>query len=170
MAMYTQVKNTAGYVGLNALEYIMQTVRVFFSYTFPFSFFFPYFFSEEMSGQVQSLTLRHRSVLQRRTVRVCTRAVRHELPRDGQRDAFLLGPVGGHRGAVRGRELSGGEERGDLVVGGGGHLVGGFGDGVLARGDEGEADVLERGGGSGGGEVEGEGGGVQGMIESNELN
>ncbi|KAH6644117.1 sugar transporter-like protein [Boeremia exigua] len=25
MAMYTQVKNTAGYVGLNALEYIMQT-------------------------------------------------------------------------------------------------------------------------------------------------
>jgi hypothetical protein len=26
MAMYTQVKNTAGYVGLNALEYIMQTV------------------------------------------------------------------------------------------------------------------------------------------------
>ena len=27
MAMYTQVKNTAGYVGLNALEYIMQTVR-----------------------------------------------------------------------------------------------------------------------------------------------
>jgi MFS family permease len=30
MAMYTQVKNTAGYVGLNALEYIMQTV----SFTF----------------------------------------------------------------------------------------------------------------------------------------
>jgi hypothetical protein len=28
MAMYTQVKTTAGYVGLNALEYIMQTVRV----------------------------------------------------------------------------------------------------------------------------------------------
>jgi hypothetical protein len=27
MAMYTQVKTTAGYVGLNALEYIMQTVR-----------------------------------------------------------------------------------------------------------------------------------------------
>lgn len=26
MAMYTQVKSTAGYVGLNALEYIMQTV------------------------------------------------------------------------------------------------------------------------------------------------
>ena len=26
MAMYTQVQNTAGYVGLNALEYIMQTV------------------------------------------------------------------------------------------------------------------------------------------------
>jgi hypothetical protein len=26
MAMYTQVKTTAGYVGLNALEYIMQTV------------------------------------------------------------------------------------------------------------------------------------------------
>lgn len=27
MAMYTQVRNTAGYVGLNALEYIMQTVN-----------------------------------------------------------------------------------------------------------------------------------------------
>lgn len=27
MAMYTQVKTTAGYVGLNALEYVMQTVR-----------------------------------------------------------------------------------------------------------------------------------------------
>lgn len=27
MAMYTQVNSTAGYVGLNALEYIMQTVR-----------------------------------------------------------------------------------------------------------------------------------------------
>ncbi len=26
MAMYTQVKTTPGYVGLNALEYIMQTV------------------------------------------------------------------------------------------------------------------------------------------------
>jgi hypothetical protein len=25
MAMYTQVRSTAGYVGLNALEYIMQT-------------------------------------------------------------------------------------------------------------------------------------------------
>jgi hypothetical protein len=28
MAMYTQVKNTAGYVGLNAFEYIMQTVSI----------------------------------------------------------------------------------------------------------------------------------------------
>jgi hypothetical protein len=28
MAMYTQVTNTAGYVGLNALEYIMQTVSI----------------------------------------------------------------------------------------------------------------------------------------------
>lgn len=28
MAMYTQVKTTAGYVGLNALEYIMQTVSL----------------------------------------------------------------------------------------------------------------------------------------------
>lgn len=28
MAMYTQVSNTAGYVGLNALEYIMQTVSL----------------------------------------------------------------------------------------------------------------------------------------------
>ena len=30
MAMYTQVKTTAGYVGLNALEYIMQTVSFVF--------------------------------------------------------------------------------------------------------------------------------------------
>jgi hypothetical protein len=29
MAMYTQVNNTKAYVGLNALEYIMQTVRTF---------------------------------------------------------------------------------------------------------------------------------------------
>jgi hypothetical protein len=28
MAMYTQVSTTAGYVGLNALEYIMQTVSI----------------------------------------------------------------------------------------------------------------------------------------------
>lgn len=28
MAMYTQVTNTAGYVGLNAFEYIMQTVSL----------------------------------------------------------------------------------------------------------------------------------------------
>lgn len=28
MAMYTQVKTTAGYVGLNALEYLMQTVSI----------------------------------------------------------------------------------------------------------------------------------------------
>lgn len=28
MAMYTQVKTTPGYVGLNALEYIMQTVSM----------------------------------------------------------------------------------------------------------------------------------------------
>jgi hypothetical protein len=28
MALYTQVNSTAGYVGLNALEYIMQTVRL----------------------------------------------------------------------------------------------------------------------------------------------
>jgi hypothetical protein len=32
MAMYTQVKTTAGYVGLNALEYIMQTVSPWNSY------------------------------------------------------------------------------------------------------------------------------------------
>ena len=29
MAMYTQVKSQAGYVGLNALEYLMQTVSAF---------------------------------------------------------------------------------------------------------------------------------------------
>lgn len=28
MALYTQVRSTAGYVGLNALEYIMQTVSL----------------------------------------------------------------------------------------------------------------------------------------------
>lgn len=32
MAMYTQVKTTAGYVGLNALEYIMQTVSGIFAW------------------------------------------------------------------------------------------------------------------------------------------
>lgn len=34
MAMYTQVKSTAGFVGLNALEYIMQTVRTFQAHIF----------------------------------------------------------------------------------------------------------------------------------------
>ena len=34
MAMYTQVKTTAGFVGLNALEYIMQTVRAFYQMRF----------------------------------------------------------------------------------------------------------------------------------------
>lgn len=35
MAMYTQVRTTAGYVGLNAFEYIMQTVRPLFSVVSP---------------------------------------------------------------------------------------------------------------------------------------
>lgn len=30
MALYTQVRSTAGFVGLNALEYVMQTVSMLF--------------------------------------------------------------------------------------------------------------------------------------------
>ena len=48
MAMYTQVRNTAGYVGLNALEYIMQTVRIralFAIGLILFLFFFCFFFT-----------------------------------------------------------------------------------------------------------------------------
>ena len=35
MAMYTQVRTIAGYVGLNALEYVMQTVSLFLPFLFP---------------------------------------------------------------------------------------------------------------------------------------
>jgi hypothetical protein len=39
MAMYTQVKTTAGYVGLNALEYVMQTVSSCINQVFPLQIF-----------------------------------------------------------------------------------------------------------------------------------
>tara|TARA_R110002003_G_scaffold722_2_gene21321 strand:+ start:3988 stop:5553 length:1566 start_codon:yes stop_codon:yes gene_type:complete len=60
MAMYTQVYTTAGYVGLNALEYIMQTV------SFPIH--------DTSSSQFHSNPF---TVLQCRVVRVSTRAFRH---------------------------------------------------------------------------------------------
>jgi hypothetical protein len=60
MAMYTQVYTTAGYVGLNALEYIMQTV------SFPIH--------DTSSSQFHSNPF---TVLQCRVIRVSTRAFRH---------------------------------------------------------------------------------------------
>jgi len=61
MAMYTQVKNTAGYVGLNALEYIMQTVSIISFYLVCWLTCF--------------------KVLQCCIVCICARTLRHELPR-----------------------------------------------------------------------------------------
>jgi MFS family permease len=72
MAMYTQVRTTAGYVGLNALEYIMQTVGAIVIVT--------------------SWTLRSPSpVLQRRSICVCAGAIRYCLPRQCERHAVLSG-------------------------------------------------------------------------------
>lgn len=57
MAMYTQVRTTAGYVGLNALEYIMQTVSACPDFKEPL----------ETDSQF--------AVLQRRSLRVRTRTL-----------------------------------------------------------------------------------------------
>lgn len=80
MAMYTQVKTTAGYVGLNALEYVMQTVRT-----------------------TESVCLRGlMAVLQCGAVRLGAGAVRHELPRQRERYAVVPGSTGRYRRAVCG--------------------------------------------------------------------
>jgi hypothetical protein len=59
MAMYTQVKSTKAYVGLNALEYIMQTVSRI-----------------PLAADVALIF----KVLQRRIIRFRTGAFRHDLP------------------------------------------------------------------------------------------
>lgn len=105
MAMYTQVSNTAGYVGLNALEYIMQTVSTLAS---PFTHF---------------NSLIRLPVLQRRPVRVSTRVVRYELPRQCQRYAILPWSFVRHRRAFCGRELPCREELWNSLVGRGRYLA-----------------------------------------------
>lgn len=66
MALYTQVKNTAGYVGLNALEYIMQTVS-------------PDPKASGAIGITKRLTLVI-PVLQCSTIRICAGNVQHNVP------------------------------------------------------------------------------------------
>lgn len=107
MAMYTQVKTTPGYVGLNALEYIMQTVRAIKS-TLPR---FP-------AGDADKET-----VLQRRPLRLRPRTLRHRVPRQRLRHAILHRAFGGHRRAVRRRAVPGRAELGDLVARCRGYLV-----------------------------------------------
>jgi hypothetical protein len=84
MAMYTQVSNTAGYVGLNAFEYIMQTVS----------------FHQTISTSHHELTFSS-TVLQRRSLRLGPRVVRHCLPWKCQRYAVLLGPHRWYRCSLR---------------------------------------------------------------------
>lgn len=74
MAMYTQVKSTAGYVGLNALEYLMQTVSSFHNSQ-----------NRRLSGLTDLV------VFQRRLIRVGTRTFRHRLPWQRQWYALLPG-------------------------------------------------------------------------------
>lgn len=62
MAMYTQVNTTAGYVGLNAFEYIMQTVS---HHLYPLFPSFPFSDSHKLSA----------AVLQRRLIRLRSRAL-----------------------------------------------------------------------------------------------
>jgi hypothetical protein len=125
MAMYTQVDNTAGYVGLNALEYIMQTVC-------PFVHRFAVY-KRHMLIPI---------VLQRRSIRICSRTLRYQLPRYRQRYAVLPRSDIGYRCAICGRELPRRQELGYSVVGGGRHLAFCAGHGVPACGDEEQTDVL----------------------------
>ena len=74
MAMYTQVSNTAGYVGLNSFEYIMQTVS-----------FQPNYFDSESRADFLP------TVFQCRPLRFRSRIVRHRLPWQCQRYAVMLG-------------------------------------------------------------------------------
>ena len=69
MAMYTQVSNTAAYVGLNALEYIMQTVSAVSKRYFIFT---------------------NRSlVFQCRPICIRSGTLRHRLPRQCEWHAFV---------------------------------------------------------------------------------
>lgn len=68
MALYTQVSSTAAYVGLNALEYIMQTVR---------------------TSKPCVYILLTNLVFQRRFICVCSRVIRHCLPRKCQWHAVV---------------------------------------------------------------------------------
>jgi hypothetical protein len=84
MAMYTQVSNIPAYVGLNALEYIMQTVS----------------FHQTNSTSHHELTFLS-TVLQCRPLRFRSRVVRHCLPRQCQWYAVLLGPHRRYRCSLR---------------------------------------------------------------------
>jgi hypothetical protein len=123
MALYTQVRSTAGYVGLNALEYIMQTVR-----------------APRALPRAHALT--RAAVLQRGPVRERAGAVRHRVPRERERDALVPRPHRGHRRAVRGRALPRRELGGHPLARRGRDLARRARDGVPARRDAEPADVL----------------------------
>lgn len=124
MAMYTQVKNTAGYVGLNALEYIMQTV------------------SSLLSKITNNCQLTLRTVLQRRALRFCARAIRHGLSRQCQWYAVVSGSYCWYCGTVCWCSASCRPELRHLVAWCRWYLAFGARHGLPACGDEEQADVL----------------------------
>lgn len=79
MALYTQVRTAESLVGLNALEYIMQTV------SFPLD---PSFSLPPVPTFLDAVLI---PVLQRCPLRLRSRALRHRLPWFRIRNALLLG-------------------------------------------------------------------------------
>lgn len=90
MAMYTQVYTTAGYVGLNAFEYIMQTV----SGTYLTSLtYIPYLPVPNVCprSRVHGVADVASAVLQCSAICFCSRALRYLLSRQRKRDALVSG-------------------------------------------------------------------------------
>lgn len=90
MAMYTQVYTTAGYVGLNAFEYIMQTVSG--TYLLDIHTYLPtYLPNVSPRSRVQGVADVASAVLQCSAICFCSRALRYLLSRQRKRDALVSG-------------------------------------------------------------------------------
>lgn len=87
MAMYTQVYTTAGYVGLNAFEYIMQTV----SGTYLLDIHTYYLPNVSPRSRVHGVADVASAVLQCSAICFCSRALRYLLSRQRKRDALVSG-------------------------------------------------------------------------------
>lgn len=113
MAMYTQVKTTAGYVGLNALEYIMQTV------------------SPHQSNSPCDLA-DSVPVLQRGALRISSGTLRYQLPRLSQWHAVVSWSHSWYCSSFRWTALSCDGQFWHFVAWGRRYLVVGVHDGVFA--------------------------------------